>query len=171
MEADQKLAETHPAGPEKFAGITVEGVAFSEKEPGGEAILALLRQGLSRSSVGAYRGFQLNLERNNFDLLLVLQGSARHFVTPGKDAKGNFTRMDHVLEAIPERIRAAKNRLEALHLQILEAKTELEKPWPQEEMLREKSQRLVELNAELDMDAVKIPEETPGKEENSGPEL
>lgn len=171
LEADQKLAETHPAGPEKFAGITVEGVAFSEKETGGEVILALLRQGLSRSSVGAYRGFQLNLERNNFDLLLVLQGSARHFVTPGKDAKGNFTRMDHVLEAISERIRTAKNRLEALHLQVLEAKTELEKPWPQEEMLREKSQRLVELNAELDMDAAKMPEETPGKEENSGPEL
>ena len=171
LEEDQKLAETHPAGPEKFAGITVEGVAFSEKEAGGEAILALLRQGLSRSSVGTYRGFQLNLERNNFDLLLVLQGSARHFVTPGKDAKGNFTRMDHVLEAIPERIRTAKNRLEALHLQVLDAKTELEKPWPQEEMLREKSQRLVELNAELDMDAVKIPEETPAKRKISGPEL
>ena len=79
--------------------------------------------------------------------------------------------MDHVLEAIPDRIRTAKNRLEALYLQVLEAKTELEKPWPQEEMLREKSQRLVELNAELDMDAAKIPEETSGKEENSGPEL
>ena len=87
------------------------------------------------------------------------------------DAKGNFTRMDHVLEAISERIRTAKNRLEALHLQVLDAKTELEKPWPQEEMLREKSQRLVELNAELDMDAAKKPEETPAKRKISGPEL
>lgn len=32
-------------------------------------------------------------------------------------------------------------------------------------------EELVELNAELDMDAAKMPEETPGKEKNSGPEL
>ena len=47
---------------------------------------------------------------------------------------------------------AAENELTTLHQQQAAAQIEVEKPFPQEEELAEKSARLAELNAQLDVD-------------------
>ena len=86
------------------------------------------------------------------DCILTLKGQMSHRVELGKDARGNLTRIDNVLNAIPARLNSQKVYLENLYAQMEAAKTELGKPFPQEEELRVKSARLAELNAELNID-------------------
>lgn len=68
------------------------------------------------------------------------------------DPLGNITRLDNLLAGFDERIANAENRLENLLQQQTAAQAEVEKPFPQEEELAQKSARLAELNAQLDVD-------------------
>ena len=104
--------------------------------------------------IGSYRGFTMSLCIENFgkDFILTLKGQMTHRVTLGKDARGNLTRMDNALASMQERLAAVEDRLENIQKQMAVAKSELGKPFPQEAELAEKSTRLAELNAHLDMD-------------------
>ena len=66
------------------------------------------------------------------DCILTLKGQMSHRVELGKDARGNLTRIDNVLNAIPARLNSQKVYLENLYAQMEAAKTELGKPFPQE---------------------------------------
>ena len=94
----------------------------------------------------------LTLEDFGREYVLTLKGQMSHRVSLGKDARGNLTRIDNVLAAIPERIQNIQNSLDSIYAQMETAKAEVDKPFPQEEELRQKSARLAELNAELNID-------------------
>ena len=68
------------------------------------------------------------------------------------DLRGNLIRIDHALEKMPERLVAVKAQLDNLFAQREAAKGEVGKPFPQEDELREKSARLAELDALLNID-------------------
>ena len=53
---------------------------------------------------------------------------------------------------IPKKLEAAQKSLDNIQNQIAEAKAELQRPFPQEELLNEKQKRLNEVNAMLDLD-------------------
>ena len=53
---------------------------------------------------------------------------------------------------MPERYKTVQGRLENVQAQLATAKAELGKPFPQKAELKEKSARLAELNAELNID-------------------
>ena len=107
-----------------------------------------------------YRGWEdtfrffmsLTVEDFGRDFILTLKGRMNHRVTLGKDARGNLTRIDNALNAMPDRLQNVRNTLDALTAQMETAKAELGKPFPQEDELRTKSARLAELNAELNID-------------------
>ncbi len=94
----------------------------------------------------------LTVEDFGRDFVLTLKGKMNHRVTLGKDARGNLTRIDNALNAMPDRLQNVRNTLDALTAQMETAKAELGKPFPQEDELRTKSARLAELNAELNID-------------------
>lgn len=75
-----------------------------------------------------------------------------HKVELGKDVRGNRIRIDNVLNQIPARIQAAEVQLASIREQLETAKAEVGKPFPQEEELKTKNARLIELNAELDIE-------------------
>ena len=66
---------------------------------------------------------------------------------------------ENALTALDKKLGALNTRLADLQRQVENAREELEKPFPQEDELREKSARLVELNAELDMENTAEPQE------------
>lgn len=68
------------------------------------------------------------------------------------DARGNLTRIDNALAAMPERLQAVTDQLDNLNKQQDAAKAELGKPFPQEQELKDKVSRLATLDAELNMD-------------------
>ena len=82
---------------------------------------------------------------------IILKGSMSHKVTLGTDARGNITRMDNVLAGVAEKLEQAKESLANLYNQQEAAKCEIGKPFPQEAELAEKSQRLAELDAVLNL--------------------
>ena len=156
FEADMKTLEAHPHPKDGFAGMEVKGDLLTDKDNAGAAILEAFKdaKGLEPVPIGSYRGFAMSLTVENFgkDFILTLKGQMSHRVELGKDARGNLVRIDNALAQMPERYETVQGRLENVQAQLATAKAELGKPFPQEAELREKSARLAELNAELNID-------------------
>ena len=156
LETDMQTVAAHPHPTDGFAGMEVKGDLLTDKDNAGAALLEVFKEVKASEPVpvGSYRGFQTALTLENFatNYILTLKGQMSHRVELGKDARGNLTRIDNVLNAIPARLNSQKVYLENLYAQMEAAKTELGKPFPQEEELRVKSARLAELNAELNID-------------------
>ena len=163
FEADMQTVTAHPLPKEEFVGAEIQGRTFSEKELAGEAILAACKSytGMEPVALGTYRGFSMELSYNSLsqEYEIALKGSMTHTVTLGTDARGNFTRMDNTLAGLEGRKEKAQVQLENLHNQQEAAKAELGKPFPQEAELAEKSARLAELDAALNMDDHGVEEE------------
>ena len=156
FEADMETLEAHPHPKDGFAGMEVKGDFLTDKDNAGAAILEAFKdaKGLEPVPIGSYRGFSMSLTVENFgkDFILTLKGRMSHRVELGKDARGNLVRIDNALAQMPERYKTVQGRLENVQAQLATAKAELGKPFPQETELKEKSARLAELNAELNID-------------------
>ena len=156
FEADMKTLERHPHPKDGFAGMEVKGDFLTDKDNAGAAILEAFKdaKGLEPVPIGSYRGFAMSLTVENFgkDFILTLKGRMSHRVELGKDARGNLVRIDNALAQMPERYKTVQGRFENVQAQLATAKAELGKPFPQEAELKEKSARLAELNAELNID-------------------
>ena len=156
FEADMKTLEQHPHPKDGFAGMEVKGDLLTDKDNAGAALLEAFKdaKGLESVPIGSYRGFAMSLTVENFgkDFVLTLKGRMSHRVELGKDARGNLVRIDNALAQMPERYKTVQGRLENVQAQLATAKAELGKPFPQEAELKEKSARLAELNAELNID-------------------
>ena len=156
FETDMKTLEAHPHPKDGFAGMEVKGDLLTDKDNAGAAILEAFKdaKGLESVPIGTYRGFSMSLTVENFgkDFILTLKGKMSHRVELGKDARGNLVRIDNALAQMPERYKTVQGRLENVQAQLATAKAELGKPFPQEAELKEKSARLAELNAELNID-------------------
>ena len=62
----------------------------------------------------------------------------RYSVQLGEDVYGNIIRIDNELESFETKIKASKEKLEELHMQLETAKTEVQKPFAFETELRQK---------------------------------
>ena len=156
VKADAQLAAAHPQVQEGFCGMTIKGVTYDEKKTAGERLVLACSElpNAEEKVIGSYRGFELSLRFDTFrsEYQAILKGQRRYPVPLGTDPLGNIIRLDNSLNNFPERITAAENELDTLHQQQAAAQIEVEKPFPQEEELAEKSARLAELNAQLDVD-------------------
>ena len=156
VKADAQLAAAHPQVQEGFCGMTIKGVTYDEKKTAGERLVLACSElpNAEEKVIGSYRGFELSLRFDTFrsEYQAILKGQRRYTVPLGTDPLGNIIRLDNSLNNFPERITAAENELATLHQQQAAARIEVEKPFPQEEELAEKSARLAELNAQLDVD-------------------
>ena len=136
--------------------MEVNGTQFTEKAEAGEAILAVCKanQSLEPVPLGSYRGFKMELTFDSFqkEYQVLLKGEMTHRVPIGTSAAGNIQRLDNALAGISARLEKAEQQLDNLSSQQEAAQAELGKPFPQEAELAEKSARLAELDALLNMD-------------------
>ena len=141
---------------DNFSPMTVEDVTYDEKKGAGSAILVACKAMTSPEPrlLGSYRGFPMELSFDSFnkDYVITLVGSLRHSVSLGADIYGNITRLDNLISSMPEKLKVYEERLEDTKVQLENAKAEVERPFPQEEELSQKMERLAELNALLDVD-------------------
>ena len=156
VKADAQLAAAHPQVQEGFCGMTIKGVTYDEKKTAGERLVLACSElpNAEEKVIGSYRGFELSLRFDTYrsEYQAILKGQRRYPVPLGTDPLGNIIRLDNSLNNFPERINSAENELATLHQQQAAAQIEVEKPFPEEEELTEKSARLAELNAQLDVD-------------------
>lgn len=161
-DADIKTRDAHPAPADGFAGIELQGRHYDERVAAGEALLNILPtvQDMKPVHIGSFRGFDVAVSLEAFGKhVLTLKGALEYHVELGADARGNVTRIENALTALDKKLGAFHAHLSDLERQVENAREELEKPFPQEDELREKSARLVELNAELDMENTTEPQE------------
>ena len=162
LQQDAKTAEANPQVKDGFCGMTVKGMHFEDKLAAGERLLLACKEMPTAETVtlGSYRGFGLDLRFDTFrnEYQAVLRGATSHFVPLGTDARGNLTRLDNALDNFPYRIARAENQLQTLYQQRYAAQGEGEKPLPKEAELAEKSARLADLDALLNMESCPEPE-------------
>lgn len=155
FEADLKTLAAHPLPKEGFVGMEIRGDMLTDKENAGAALIDAVTDVKSTDPVelGHYRGFTITAELSAFgQYRLCLCGEMTHSLELGSDPRGNLIRIENALEKIPERMRATQAQLETLIQQQEAAKAEVGKPFPQEQELRDKTARLVELDMELNLD-------------------
>ena len=173
LKADAQLAAAHPQGKEEFCGMTIKGVTYDEKKTAGERLVLACSElpNAEEKVIGSYRGFELSLRFDTYrsEYQAILKGQRRYPVPLGTDPLGNIIRLDNSLNNFPERINSAENELATLHQQQAAAQIEAEKPFPQEEELAEKSARLAELNALLDVDEKSHEPEQDEEEQEDAP--
>lgn len=156
LQQDSQIATAHPQDKENFCGMTIKGMVYDDKKAAGERLL-LARQEMPNADMmllGTYRGFELNIRFDSFknEHQAVLRAELSYPVSLGDDARGNITRLDNAIDNFADRIAAAENALQNLEQQKQAAEVEVAKPFAQEEELAEKSARLAELNALLNID-------------------
>ena len=173
VKADAQLAAAHPQVQEGFCGMTIKGVTYDEKKTAGERLVLACSElpNAEEKVIGSYRGFELSLRFDTYrsEYQAILKGQRRYPVALGTDPLGNIIRLDNSLNNFPERINSAENELATLHQQQAAAQIEVEKPFPQEEELAEKSARLAELNAQLDVDEKSHEPEQDEEEQEDAP--
>ena len=171
LQQDAKAVESNPQVKDGFCGMTVKGMHLEDKLAAGERLLLACKEMPTAETVtlGNYRGFGLDLRFDTFrnEYQAVLRGATSHFVPLGTDARGNLTRLDNALDGFPDRIARAENQLQTLYQQRDAAQVEVEKPFPKEAELAEKSARLAELDILLNMESRPDPEQdTPEAEQD-----
>ena len=174
LESDIQTRDAHPVPADSFVGIELDGVRYTERIAAGEALLNLLPtvQDTRPVHVGSFRGFDVEISLSEFGKYsLTLKGAAEHHVELGSDALGNILRVENVLTGMDKQLEKNRARLEDLERQTENARAELEKPFPKEAELAEKSARLIALNAELDMENNTQPEPVSEEKEEERPSL
>ncbi|WP_366512710.1 DEAD/DEAH box helicase family protein [uncultured Eubacterium sp.] len=157
LKQDVETAKQHPKPTDdRFVGMEVKGVFYSEKAEAGKAIIEACKKMSSPEPIplGKYRGFDTELLFNSTERTyeVKLKGATSRNVTLGDDAYGNITRLDNGIEKFAESLTLAENELENTQNQFETAKKEVQKPFAQEEELKAKLSRLDELNILLNMD-------------------
>lgn len=174
LESDIGTRDAHPAPADSFVGIELDGVRYTERVAAGEALLQLLPtvQDMEPVHIGSFRGFDVEISLSEFGKYsLRLNGAAKHKVELGADALGNILRIENALTGMDKNLDTNRSQLVDLERQVENAQAELEKPFPQEAELAEKSARLIQLNAELDMENNAPPEPVAEENEDERPSL
>ena len=155
-QADIAQVKAHtPESREAFPVMEIKGTAYHEKQEAGKAIIDACNAMTSPKPIplGSYRGLSMELEYNSLskEFVITLKGKGSYSVALGTDSHGNITRIDNRIERLGDDLARAKEKLEDAKVQLENAKIEAAKEFPQEEELQEKTARLGELNALLDM--------------------
>lgn len=163
MEADRKALADYPIehdseGHEVFSPMTVNGRTFTDRKEAGAALIkAAIQSAIGNKNnavtIGEYKGFKLDVYTDSAGKVnLYIKGKSSVSIIMSESEGGNITKINNALNNIEDRIVRCKDRIEALKRQIENSKTELTKPFPQEQELKDKLERQTELALLLNLD-------------------
>lgn len=152
--------------------IKLNGKIFTDKKQAGLVIIEAckdINKVKSGESIGKYAGFSISIKSDIFSnkFLVVLKNQATYITELGNDTLGNITRINNILERIPEKLEESEAKLKNIYKQLESAKVEVQKPFLQEQELSEKQSRLAELNNILNMEEKDIKEMEEKNDDNS----
>ena len=160
----------HDADGKDVFAISLMDTVYTKREDAGKALLGLLGMAMNRTepvSIGRYKGFDLQIAYFAMDkmYLAYLVGSGINPVQLGADAVGNTVRLDNCLHNLPQSVTDLESKLVQLQKQLENAKEQLAQPFAQADELAEKSKRLAELEALLNLNEKDIVLDTVPDEE------
>lgn len=174
----QTYAQNKPLDKDVFA-MKIGNRVYTDKKEAGTALIDMVRAAKQPNmavTIGEFQGFKMSVSFDSFysKFTINLKGSLSHEVEIGADPLGNLQRLGNVLVAMTSKMADMEQKLKNVEHQLETAKMEVTKPFPQEQELSEKLERLVELNALLNMDekgdnCVGMDEEEPEEGEPTEP--
>ena len=144
----------------KFTSIILGSKKYTDKRQAGEFLISKIKSikktddfKSEEVKIGEYRNFDLFAYYDSFSnqYKFNLKGEENHYGEFGTDGIGNITRMDNVLDKMPERLEQTLGKLSDTESQLETAKLEIQKKFPQAQLLKEKTLRLAEVNSLLDI--------------------
>ncbi len=163
IKADLKILKNNNTSDSSFEKMYIKGTNFTEKKLAGERIIELCKSMTNPDpiEIGEYKGFNMILSFDTFykTFYLDMKNNLSYRVELGGDANGNITRIDNVLNSIEERLSSTENTLEDTKKNFENAKQDMNRPFPQEDELKQKIKRLDELNIKLNLSKEKDCEE------------
>lgn len=167
LSADIDTAKQHPAFAEDTISIELFGKIYTDRKDAAKALLDAGKncRTTETTHLGSYRGFELEGYVNiiTSEIQISVKGELGHPFELSSIATLNLTRLDNVIQKMPEQMELEKSKLDALYQQKADAEKQLKEPFPQEDQLKEKTERLEELAAALDIDS-------DGKKDNLHPD-
>lgn len=150
--------------------ITLMDTVYTKREDAGKALLGLLGMAMNRTepvSIGRYKGFDLQIAYFAMDkmYLAYLVGGGINPVQLSANVVGNIMRLDNCLHNLPQSVTDLESKLVQLQKQLENAKEQLAQPFAQADELAEKSKRLAELEALLNLNEKDIVLDTVPDEE------
>ena len=170
FKADMARLETNTHRTEEgISPMTIGDKTYTDRSEAGAALLAACQsiRTTDTTHIGSYRGFDMyiSFDKHNSEFTCSMKGSMTHTATLGADESGNITRINNAFDKIPQRLASSEAQLQTLYEQVENAKVELTKPFAFEAEFIEKSARLAELDATLNMD------DSPGTEQSAEQDL
>lgn len=157
LSADIDTAKQHPAFAEDTISIELFGKIYTDRKDAAKALLDAGKncRTTETTHLGSYRGFELEGYVNiiTSEIQISVKGELGHPFELSSIATLNLTRLDNVIQKMPEQMELEKSKLDALYQQKADAEKQLKEPFPQEDQLKEKTERLEELAAALDIDS------------------
>lgn len=135
--------------------LEINGQQYKTNKDAGTALMETAKKSAwqqkdTRVPIGKIGGFEIQAEYStaNNILSVILHGNLGHSFTLGDDAVGNMARLRFALKGIADDQTTCKARLAQLNDQLETAKKDVENAaFPKEDELKQKSERLAELNA------------------------
>ena len=149
--------------------MVLGGKNYTDRKEAGIALIAAcegLRMADAAGQIGEFHGFRLYSDFDRFKYVynLTVKRQCSYHIEIGKDPLGNLQRIRNALSGIGQKLAEAESNLETVKEQLAMAKEEVEKPFSKEVELADKTKRLAELNALLNMDE-KGTQEAPGMDD------
>ena len=94
----------------------------------------------------------LSYDATSNEYRMTLKGTLSHTTVLGADIFGNITRIDNLIDSMVQKFEVEKLALSETKTQLENARTEMETPFAKEAELKEKTERLKELNILLNID-------------------
>lgn len=108
--------------------------------------------------IGQYRGLKVYLDYTiadgfqNAKYRLIVSGKSSHYLDISESTYGTIIKLENVVAGFAEELETWERKLVSLNQDLENLKIEVTKPFSLENELREKLNRQVQLNAELDLD-------------------
>jgi N12 class adenine-specific DNA methylase/transcriptional regulator with XRE-family HTH domain len=158
LQADIKRYQTYKISDSEQFLMEVAGKAYTDKKDAGtmlSAICKTMKQADVIQEIGNYQGFQMKVKFDSIyhEFYLYLKHQSSYMVKMGSDVQGNITRINNVLESMPQKLEEAEQKLATIKQQLKDAKVEVKKPFLKDEELNNMLKRLAVLNSTLNMDA------------------
>ena len=159
LESDIARRDAHAApgedGKEEFH-IRLGKHEFTERKDAGEMLLkAIASNQYAGKVIGSYRGFEI-IPREKLMLTenaaVVLKGALSHTVELSESDAGSIARIENSLNRLEERLGDDRRETENVRRQLEAAKTQITRPFEQEEALQVTISELETVNASLDVD-------------------
>lgn len=164
--------ENHPP-PEKFT-VTLDGREYTDRKEAGETIQKVSgkmfrehQEGRpSVRTVGEYAGYKLVINSSKGTERLFFKDRAEGQATITESASGTIQSLEYQAgKGLKESLKNVERNIEETRTAIEKLKPELEKPFGQEDKLRELVKKQEELEKALDMDKGEMTEQLEGQEE------